>query len=85
MFGRLFANFEAAVIKSAASAAPRKALEAMIKSAASTASTAAWERQDDGGRRSNGDGRTTDRFGRRPRGALKAVGEAALAADLITA
>ena len=45
----------------------------------------AGERPDDGGRWDDGDGRTTDRFGRRARGAPQAVGEAALAADLITA
>ena len=57
----------------------------VIKSAASAASPTAWERPDDGGRWDDGDGRTTDRIGRRARGAPQAVGEAALAADLITA
>ena len=59
--------------------------QAVIKWAASAASPTAWERPDDGGRWDDGDGRTTDRFGRRARGAPQAVGEAALAADLITA
>ena len=54
--------------------------QAVIKSAASAASTTAWERPDDGGQWDDGHGRTTERFGRRPQGAPQAVGEAALAA-----
>ena len=66
--------------------------QAVIKSAASAASPPAWGAPDDGARWDDGVGRTTDRIrttasagGRQLRGSPQAIGEAALAADLITA
>ena len=60
-------------------------LQAVIKSAASAASPPAWGAPDDGARWDDGVGRTTERIRTTARGAPQAVGEAALAADLITA
>ena len=66
--------------------------QAVIKSAASAASPKAKSREgssrgapDDGARWDDGVGRTTGRIRTTARGAPQAVGEAALAADLITA
>ena len=59
--------------------------QAVIKSAASAASPTAWDAPDDGARWDDGVGRTTERIRTTARGAPQAVGEAALAADLITA
>ena len=59
--------------------------QAVIKSAASAASPTAWGAPDDGARWDDGVGRTTERIRTTARGAPQAVGEAALAADLITA
>ena len=59
--------------------------QAVIKSAASAASPLAWGAPDDGARWDDGVGRTTERIRTTARGAPQAVGEAALAADLITA
>ena len=66
--------------------------QAVIKSAASAASPPAWGAPDDGARWDDGDGRTTERIRTTARGAPLelpsldfAFGEAALAADLITA
>ena len=59
--------------------------QAVIKSAASAASPPAWGAPDDGARWDDGVGRTTERIRTTARGAPQAVGEAALAADLITA
>ena len=59
--------------------------QAVIKSAASAASPPAWGAPDDGARWDDGVGRTTERIRTTARSAPQAVGEAALAADLITA
>ena len=61
--------------------------QAVIKSAASAASPTAWGAPDDGAQWDDSDrvGRTTERIRTTARGAPQAVGEAALAADLITA
>ena len=59
--------------------------QAVIKSAASAASPTAWGAPDDGARWDDGVGRATERIRTTARGAPQAVGEAALAADLITA
>ena len=59
--------------------------QAVIKSAASAASPTAWGAPDDGARWDDGDGRTTEQDLDDGSGAPQAVGEAALAADLITA
>ena len=59
--------------------------QAVIKSAASAASPPAWGAPDDGARWDDGVGRTTEQIRTTARGAPQAVGEAALAADLITA
>ena len=59
--------------------------QAVIKSAACAASPTAWGAPDDGARWDDGVGRTTERIRTTARGAPQAVGEAALAADLITA
>ena len=59
--------------------------QAVIKLAASAASPPAWGAPDDGARWDDGVGRTTERDSDDGSGRSPSVGEAALAADLITA